>query len=145
MGWFNVYGLAIMAVIMIPNIVFAVKCRDGFNNFWQNKTVETLEQIGRFGCFGLMVINIPSTYFGFWFEGALTVYISVNAALTAAYCLIWAVCLKKNGMFGALALSILPSIVFMFSGIMLRSVLLIIAAAIFAPCHVIISCKNAER
>lgn len=25
MGWFNYYGLIIMAVIMIPNIVYAVK------------------------------------------------------------------------------------------------------------------------
>lgn len=32
MRWFNVYGLGFMLVIMIPNIVFAVKCRGGFRN-----------------------------------------------------------------------------------------------------------------
>ena len=48
---------------MIPNIIFAIKCKNGFENKWNNKTVEILEQIGRFGCFLLMCINIPKTYF----------------------------------------------------------------------------------
>lgn len=30
MKWFNVYGLIFILIIMIPNIVFALKCRDGF-------------------------------------------------------------------------------------------------------------------
>ena len=49
MSWFNVYGLIYVLVILIPNLVFAMRCKDGFVNRWQNKTVETLEQIGRFG------------------------------------------------------------------------------------------------
>ena len=65
MNWINPYGLFFMAVILIPNIVFAVKCPQGFENTWENKTVERLEQIGRFGCFGFMVIHIPGTWFGF--------------------------------------------------------------------------------
>ena len=32
MEWFNVFGLMFMAVILIPNILFAVKCKDGFEN-----------------------------------------------------------------------------------------------------------------
>ena len=45
----NIFGLIIVAVIMIPNIVFAMKCKEGFKNKWNNKNVETIEQIGRFG------------------------------------------------------------------------------------------------
>ena len=52
--WFNVFGLIFLIVIIIPNIVFAIKCKDGFNNKWNNKYVECLEQVGRFGCFGFM-------------------------------------------------------------------------------------------
>lgn len=66
MKWFNWYGLIFIAVIMIPNVIFAVKCKDGFINKWNNKTVETLEQIGRFGCFILMIFNVQYTYFGFF-------------------------------------------------------------------------------
>lgn len=32
MNWFNLFGLIFVAVIMIPNIIFAVKCKDGFEN-----------------------------------------------------------------------------------------------------------------
>ncbi len=51
MEWLNLYGLAFIAVIMIPNIIYAIKCKEGFENKWHNKIVELLEQIGRFGCF----------------------------------------------------------------------------------------------
>ena len=64
MEWFNVFGLIFIVVIMIPNIVFAIKCKDGFDNKGNNKYVEVMEQVGRFGCFGLMIINIPGTWFG---------------------------------------------------------------------------------
>ena len=40
MKFFNVYGLVFVAVIMIPNIVFAVKCKDGFENKWDNRYVQ---------------------------------------------------------------------------------------------------------
>ena len=66
MKWFNVYGAVLVAVILVPNVLFALKCRDGFENRWQNKAVECIEQIGRFGCFGFMIFNIPGTCFGWW-------------------------------------------------------------------------------
>ena len=34
MEWINIYGLAIIAIIMLPNIIYAVKCKDGFINKW---------------------------------------------------------------------------------------------------------------
>ncbi len=143
MSWFNGYGLVFMAVILIPNIVFAVRCKDGFDNAWKNKCVEVLEQIGRFGCFIFMVFNIPGTWFGFWFRGALVTYVVVDAVLLAAYCLIWIVCFRRSSVFRALALSVIPSALFLFSGVMLRSVLLLVAAVLFAPCHILLSYKNA--
>ncbi|MBP3569580.1 MAG: hypothetical protein J6K04_10495 [Lachnospiraceae bacterium] len=144
MDWLNIFGLIFIIIIMIPNIIFAVKCKDGFANKWQNKTVELLEQIGRFGCFGFMIINIPGTWFGWCSDEAFAAYLIVNVVLIVLYCATWIVCFKKNTIFRALALSILPSIIFLFSGSMSRSVLLIIASMIFAPCHILISYKNAE-
>ncbi len=64
MEWLNVFGLAFMIVIMIPNILYAVKNRDGSGDSWKNRTAETIEQIGRFGCFAFMIINVPGTWFG---------------------------------------------------------------------------------
>ena len=51
--------------------------------------VETAEQIGRFGCFGFMIFNIPGTWFGWWSDEAFTLYLMVDAILAALYCLIW--------------------------------------------------------
>ena len=145
MDWLNMFGLIFIIVIMIPNIIYAIKCKDGFANKWQNKTVELLEQIGRFGCFGFMIINIPGIWFGWWSDEAFAVYLVVDVILVLLYCIIWAVCFKKNTIFRALALSVLPSVIFFFSGIMSRSVLLMISAVIFTPCHILISYKNAEE
>lgn len=144
MEWINIYGLIFIVVIMIPNIIFAIKCKDGFANKWKNKFVEMIEQIGRYGCFGFMIINIPGTWFGWWSDEVFAVYLIVNVILVILYCVIWIICFKKNSIFRALALSIIPSILFLFSGIMSRSVLLIIAATIFAPSHITISYKNAK-
>lgn len=144
MEWFNVFGLMFMAVILIPNILFAVKCKDGFENKWKNRTVETVEQIGRFGCFGFMIFNIPGTWFGWWSDEAFAVYLVVDVLLVGLYCLVWIVCFWKSSVFRALALSILPSILFLFSGIMTRSVLLTISAFLFAPAHIAISWQNAK-
>ena len=144
MEWINIFGLIFIVVIMIPNIIFSIKCKDGFANKWKNKFVEMIEQIGRFGCFGFMIINIPGTWFGWWSDEVFAVYLIVNVILVILYCVIWIICFKKNSIFRALALSIIPSILFLFSGIMSRSVFLIIAATIFAPSHITISYKNAK-
>ena len=141
----NLYGLSFMAIIMIPNIVYAIKCRDGFGNRWQNKTVETLEQIGRFGCFGFMVINIPGTWFGWWSDEAFAVYLIVDSVLVFSYCSLLIVLWKKNNLLRALALSIIPSVVFLFSALMSRSILLTVSALLFAPMHILISIKNADK
>ena len=91
-----------------------------------------------------MVINIPGTWFGFRSDEAFALYLIVDAVLIIAYCVIWAVCFRKNGVFRALSLSVIPSVIFLFSGIMSRSVLLMISAIVFAPCHILISYKNAK-
>lgn len=144
MEWFNVFGLIFIAVIMIPNVVFAIKCKDGFDNKWNNKYVEVTEQVGRLGCFGFMIINIPGTWFGWWSDETFAVYLIVDTILVMLYCAIWIICFKKNSIFRALALSIIPSMLFLFSGIMSRSVLLIIASVLFAPSHIVISYKNVK-
>ena len=143
MGWFNYYGLIVIILIMIPNMVFAAKNKDGFENKYRNKTVEISEQIGRFACFGLMIFNIPRTYFGFWFSYAEIVYIVSNACLTAAYCVIWIILWKKNCLARSILLSVIPSLIFMISGVLLSDIPLMVFAAIFAPTHILISIKNA--
>ena len=135
------FGLVFMVFIMVPNIIYAMKCKDGFQNNC-SKAVETVEQIGRYGCFGTMIFNIPGTWLGWWSDEAFGVYLMANILLVGLYCGIWILCWKKNSLFRALTLSILPSMVFLLSGIMTRSILLTLAALLFAPAHIYISCRN---
>ncbi len=128
---------------MLPNIIYAVKCKDGFKNKEQNKALEIAEQVGRYACFILMIFNIPYTYFNFWFEHALTVYLAVNGILCLGYLIFWAVFRDGKGVVRALALSVTPSVIFLFGGVMLVSIPLIVFAVVFAVCHIWLSLKNA--
>ena len=142
MQWFNYYGLIIIAIIMIPNIIFAIKRKEEFENQYQNKVVEILEQVGRYACFFLMIFNIPYTYLNFWFDYALTVYLAVNGALCLAYLTFWVVCWNQKGKLKALSLSVIPSVIFLFSGVTLANIPLIAFAILFGVNHVLLSYRN---
>ncbi|MDE7209285.1 MAG: hypothetical protein K2O31_05315 [Clostridia bacterium] len=145
MNWFNYYGLAIMAVIMIPNIIYAAKHKNDVANTYTNKKVVVTEQIGRYFCFVLMIFNIPYTYFNFWFDYALIVYLSVNGALCLAYLIFWCICWNQTGILRALSLSIIPSCIFLFCGIVLANIPLIVFSILFAISHIFISYKSAVK
>lgn len=145
MEWFNFFGLIFVCVIMIPNVIFVIKQKYVLENKYKNKAAEVIECIGRCGCVCFMVFNIPTACLGWWFDKAIAVYLIVDTILLALYCVIWILCWNKNNVFKALSLSIIPSVIFLFSGIMIRSVLLIVSALLFMPTHILISYKNIYR
>lgn len=142
MDWFNYYGLIIMTVIIIPNIVYAVTHKDEKVGVYRNRAVVIAEQIGRYGCFVLMIFNIPYTYLNFWFDRALTVYLTVNGGLLLAYIIFWIVCWKRHDLLKALSLSVLPTLIFLFSGVALANIPLLVFAVVFGITHILISCKT---
>ena len=121
----NYYGLAILVLLMIPNIVYSIKNPKGFENKFNNKKLEYTEQIGRIGTFVFLILNIPKMYIGFWFDHALTVYLFVNGILIFGYILSWILMWKINNLTKMLLLSIIPISLFLFCGIMILSVPLI--------------------
>ena len=134
-----------MAIIMLPNIIYFAKHKNDPASVYNNKTVVILEQIGRYACFVLMIFNIPHTYFNFWFDNALTVYLCVNGGLCLAYIIFWIICWNRTDKLKALSLSVLPSCIFLFSGIVLAYIPLIAFAIIFAVNHILISYKNVAK
>lgn len=137
---FFVYGLVIVLIMLVPNVVSALMNKDSFENSWHNKAVELFEQIGRFGCMLFMFIVIPEISFPS--NESFALYIIVNMALLLLYCLMWIILFRRNNILKAVSLSVIPSVIFLFSGIMGMNIPLIIAAVIFAPCHILISVKN---
>lgn len=145
MEWFNFIGLVFVLVLLVPNIIFAVTHKDGFENSYHNKAVELFEQIGRFGCFAFMFLSVPGLTHGFWFEGGKAAYIIGGSVLLLIYCLGWAVFWKESSVRKALLLSIVPSVLFLESGILTLNVLLIVLSVVFSVCHVTLSYKNAKN
>ena len=46
MEWLNIWGMIFIVVIMIPNIIFAHKYKDGFGNAHISRIIICTEQIG---------------------------------------------------------------------------------------------------
>ena len=142
MNWFNFWGLIIVIVILLPNIVYAIWHKNGEVNIYNNKLANICEQISRYACMFFMIFNIPYTYFNFWFSNALIVYLIANGVLCLFYIFFWIFFWDKNGKFKALTLSIIPSILFMFSGIVIANIPLITFALILSVSHILISLKT---
>lgn len=141
--YLNYWGLIFVIVILIPNILFAITCKEGFENRYQNKLVEILEQIGRFGCFFSMFLIIPFMNKGYWFNHGEIVYLILGVLLVALYCFGWTIFWKENSIRKSLYLSVIPVVLFVESGIISGNIMLVIFAIIFAPCHIRISYMNA--
>ena len=48
MEWIVIFGVIFIVIIMIPNIIYVLNTKGGFENKWNNKLFEIIEQIGRF-------------------------------------------------------------------------------------------------
>lgn len=140
--YFNIYGLIFVIIILFPNIIFAYSCKDGFENHYENKLVEIMEQIGRFGCFISMFLVIPFLNKGFWFKSGKIIYVALGIVLVTLYCIGWIIFWKEDSIRKSLYLSIVPSLLFIESGIISGNFQLLVFAIIFALCHILISYMN---
>jgi CubicO group peptidase (beta-lactamase class C family) len=149
MDWFNYYGLIIIIAILLPNIIATVISKRRGCSFGDdvrvNKIFVCLEQISRYGCMAFMIFNIPYTWIGFYITYGRIIYLIVNGVLAVAYWLSWAILYKKRGMVKQLLLSLLPSVIFIFSAVMIASLPLLLCAIVFAISHIYISVKSARE
>lgn len=143
MDWIHFRGIGFVALLLLPNLLFAFLRPGGFENRVQNRAVELCEQIGRFGCLILMLVCPPVVCRGFWFAGGEWLYHFLGIALVGLYELGWIVFWREDSLRKALALSILPSLLFLESAVLLGHFPLLACALLFAPCHIYISAKNA--
>lgn len=142
--YFNLCGLTFIIVILIPNIVFSITYKDGFVNHYQNKLVETLEQIGRFDCFISMFFILSIFNKVFWLKNGKSIYIILGIILVALYCIGWIIFWKEaDSVIKSLYLPILPSLLFIESAVVCGNLQQLIFAVLFALCHILRSSMNA--
>lgn len=142
MGWLNWFGLILMALIMIPNILWAIR---GRASKCKSRVMSLLEQIGRYGCMFLMVFNVGVSEFGFPGPVNFIVYLAGNTVLLTLYFVFWIVYAKKPGGFPALMLALLPVLIFLLCGVTLRHWLLVGFAALFGAAHIFITICNIKE
>ena len=137
----NIFGLIIVILILVPNIIYAIKVKDHENNC-QNKLMNILEQIGRYGCMFLMVFNIGIFELGFISVATVLAYLFGNLILLVSYLVIWVLYFKKPEYPKQIALAVIPTIIFILSGITSLHILLIIFGIIFGVGHIYVTKQN---
>lgn len=143
-GWINAFGAAFVILMLIPNIVYALKNK-GEKNLCTNRFMNLIEQTGRYACVALMWFPLLVWKFAFASVFEMALYMAGNGMLLTAYWIAFAFYIKRKNRRLALALAILPACVFLLSGILLRHWLLAGFAVLFAVGHIYVTIKNAER
>ena len=142
-GWINLFGGAIVLLILIPNVVYAIKNKNE-QNLCKNEAMNLIEQIGRYACIVLMWLPLLVWKFAFASVLEMLVYFIGNGALLAAYWLLFAFYFKKRTATHAIALALLPTCMFLLSGILLRHWLLVGFAILFGVGHIYVTYENVK-
>ena len=141
MNWINNYGLIVILLLLVPNIIYAFKYKKRENKC-HNKAMNILEQVGRYGSMFLMVFPIGVIKFGFSSNENFIIWLIATVILLLLYWGFWMVYFKSNTISIAIVLAIIPSIIFLLSGYMLRHYLLIFFGALFSLGHIYVTYEN---
>lgn len=141
MEWINFFGLIIMILMLIPNIIYASKNKNIVNKC-DNKVMNAIEQVGRYGSMFFMVFHIGILDFGFQSDKYFIIWIIGMSILILLYWIFWIQYFKHTNMSNALALAIIPSIIFIVSGFMLHYYLLLMFGMIFCIGHIYVTYQN---
>ena len=139
---FNYFGIIFIIVLLLPNIYASIFKKELFVNKFDDRLLIKLENIGRYLCMILMVINIQDLYGGFKSVEAFVAYLGINIILLGLYYITWFIFYKFNNIYKNMILGIIPSLMFIISGILQNNLLLIISGIVFAYAHLRIIWKN---
>ena len=138
-GWINLFGAGIIVLIMIPNIIYAAKQKQDETQIKVPRYLSACEQLGRYGCIILMWLPLLVWKFGFGSVEEFLIYLIGNGVLLLCYYLFWMFYSRKRTLSVAMALAIIPTTIFLLSGILLRHWLLVVAAILFGAAHCMIT------
>ena len=134
-GWINLFGAGIVVLIMIPNIIYAARQKQDDTQIEVPHGLSACEQVGRYGCIILMWLPLLVWKFGFGSVEEFLIYLIGNGALLLCYYLSWMLYSRKKTLSVAMALAIIPTAIFLLSGLLLRHWLLVAFAILFGFAH----------
>ena len=140
-GWINVVGAIIVILMLIPNIIYAIKNKEE-KNLCDDRLMNRIEQAGRYACIILMWLPLFVWEFSFASVAHMIIYLAGNAALLTIYWIIYARYMTRKDPRSAIILAILPTCIFLLSGIILHHWLLVGFAVLFGIGHIFVTQKN---
>lgn len=140
-GWINLFGGLVVIIMLIPNVIYAVKNK-GTENKCSNIVFNILEQIGRYSSMALMVLPLLIWEFGFQSILVMMLYFLCDTFLLLIYLFVWRLYFIKPTLKTALSLAVIPTLIFLISGVLLRHWLLITSAVLFGIGHIYVTAEN---
>lgn len=141
LNWLNLFGLIFVILLLIPNIIYALKAKNQQNKC-TNKFMNVVEQISRYGCMILMVFHFGIAEFGFPSVGAFFAYLFGSVLLLISYWVVWILYFHKQTYGKQIALAVIPTCQFILSGVTMRYGLLITFSIVFGIAHIYVTSKN---
>lgn len=138
-NWFNFFGLMIVVLMLIPNVIYALRFRNSENKC-KNKWINGLEQVGRYA--SMFFVIFPIGVQGFDSVLAFLCFVFGNAILLLSYWIIWILYFGKRCKVYGMLLAVIPTLIFFISGITMVNYLLIGCSLLFGVCHIYVTWLN---
>lgn len=138
---FDVFGLVLIILLLVPNIIYATQYKNQRNQC-KNRVMNVLEQIGRYGCMFFMIFHIGFSQIGLSSFGWMLLYWAGDILMMICYWAVWMMFFAKPDYKKQLALAIIPCCMFLFSGIVMTHYLLVITGIVFTIAHIYVTMQN---
>lgn len=135
----NLFNLIIVFLMLLPNIINSNKIT---HIPISNKIINIFVQIGRYGCITMMLFPLFVWKFAFRSVISFLIYLLLNFILLFIYYIYWFLYLKQNKLSHAIILNVVPSLIFLINGIILRHIILIIFATVFCASHIMVTYQS---
>lgn len=140
-NWINLFGGVIVLLILIPNIIYALKNKEETPEK-SNIIIRIIEQVGRYACMLLMIVPLFVGEFGFSPLEFMFNYLIGNLILLVFYYIFWVLFVKNKSLDKALALAAIPTLIFINSAISVKHWTLLVFALLSGASHIYITYKN---
>ena len=141
MSWFNFFGFCVLILLFIPNVIYAFHHQE-VEHSRVNLMMDMFEQIGRYGTIAFMCVQIRIFNYGFCTKNLFLLWALTTLILILLYWFGWIFYYFHKGRCVTMYLAVIPSIIFINTGIFMRYVALILFACIFAVGHCYVTFKN---
>ena len=135
-GWINLVNAAFVIVLITMSVLGQKK--SGLSPMQsRRKLLNILEQIGRYACMALMMLPLlPGFEFGFSSSDVMVCWLVGSLVLLLAYTVLWTQAKRGGAVLYGLAL--VPAMLFLCCGVLLRHWALVAAAVLFGVSHTLI-------